>query len=441
MGGAFSFGPQVTLGLGTGSTTWNYAADPDEATDTFNGICLSSIFGIGVRTDLSEFMIAMIFSLGPQCAHVSIPRGPIRAPCLPCPPLSPFLESALPRPVPTRVLSAIAPANLFPARRASALLALAAAAAFGAGGSAGPAWAQAWPVKPLRLVTPFPPGGALDTTARVLAPRLGEHLGQPVVIEPRTGAGGSIGAEFVAKAAPDGYTLLMGTATSHAIAAALNPKLGFDLQKDLASVSLVVNSPLVLVMHPSLPVKSVKDLLALVRKRPNELSFASHGNATVSHLAQELFRAQAKVGFVHVPFKGSAPANADLLGGHVSLLFDSVAPSLGNIKAGKVRALAIATDRRVAALPDVPTIAESGLPGFSANNWFAVFAPGATSREVVNRLNAEIVKIVANPEVRTRFIELGLEPQSSTPEQLRDLVAADLKNWSRLIRDAGIKGD
>ncbi len=348
----------------------------------------------------------------------------------------------MPRHVPTLVPSVIAPANrLRRARSASTLLALAAAAAFGAGGGASPAWAQAWPAKPLRLVTPFPPGGALDTTARVLAPRLGEQLSQQVVIEPRTGAGGSIGAEFVAKAAPDGHTLLMGTATTHAIAAALNPKLGFDLQKDLAPVSLVVNSPLVLVMHPSLPVKSVKDLLALVRKRPNELSFASHGNATVSHLAQELFRAQAKVGFVHVPFKGSSPANADLLGGHVSLLFDSVAPSLGNIKAGKVRALAVATDKRVASLPEVPTIAESGLPGFSANNWFAVFVPGATSREVINRLNAEIVKIVANPEVRTRFIELGLEPQSSTPEQLRDLVAADLKNWSRLIRDAGIKGD
>jgi len=293
--------------------------------------------------------------------------------------------------------------------------------------------AQGWPVKPLRMITPFPPGGALDTTARVIAPRLADALGQPVVIETRAGAGGNIGAEAAARAAPDGYTILMGTATSHAISMVLTPKIGYDLQKDLAPISLVANSPLVLVMHPSLPVKSVRDLLALLRKRPGQLSFASHGNATVSHLAQELFRAQSKTDFVHVPYKGSGPANVDLLGGHVSLLFDSVAPSLGNIRSGKVRALAVATSRRVASLPDVPTIAESGLPGFTANNWFALFAPAATPREIITAVGA--------PEVRNRYVELGLEPQSSTPEQLRELVATDLSTWGKLIREAGIKAD
>jgi len=303
------------------------------------------------------------------------------------------------------------------------------------------ATAQAWPVKPLRMITPFPPGGALDTTARVIAPRLAEALGQPVVIETRAGAGGNIGAEAAARATPDGYTMLMGTATSHAISMVLTPRIGYDLQRDLAPVSLVANSPLVLVMHPSLPVKSVRDLLGLLRKRPAQLSFASHGNATVSHLAQELFRSQARVDFVHVPYKGSGPANVDLLGGHVSLLFDSVAPSLGNIRSGKVRALAVATSRRVASLPDVPTIAESGLPGFTANNWFAIFTPSATPRDVIGRLNAEIVRAVGTPEVRNRYVELGLEPQSSTPEQLRELVAGDLATWGKLIREAGIKAD
>jgi len=324
-------------------------------------------------------------------------------------------------------------------RRTRGLRRVAAATALlvGASGAA----AQSWPVKPLRMITPFPPGGALDTTARVIAPRLADALGQPLVIETRAGAGGNIGAEAAARAAPDGYTLLMGTATSHAISMVLTPRIGYDLQKDLAPVSMVANSPLVLVMHPSLPVKSVRDLLALLRKQPGQLSFASHGNATVSHLAQELFRSQSKTAFVHVPYKGSAPANVDLLGGHVSLLFDSVAPSLGNIRSGKVRALAVATSRRVASLPEVPTIAESGLPGFTANNWFAIFTPAATPRDIVVRLNGEIVKAVNSTEIRNRYIELGLEPQSSTPEQLRDLVASDLATWGKLIREAGIKAD
>ncbi len=301
--------------------------------------------------------------------------------------------------------------------------------------------AQGYPTKPIRLIAPFPAGGALDTSARTLAPRLSELLGQQVIVDNRTGAGGNIGAELAAKSPPDGYTLLMGTITTHAISTTLFPKLGYDLQKDLASVSLVVNSPLVLVAHPSLPVKTIKDVIAIARKRPGEIAFASHGSGTLSHLVQELLRSDTKINFVHVPYKGSAPANADLLGGHVSLLFDSVAPSLGNIKAGRVRAIGLASAKRANSLPDVPTIAESGLPGFDANNWFAVMAPAGTPREIISRLNAEIAKAVNSPDLRARFIELGLEPQWSTPEQMRDIIASDTARWGKVARESGAKAD
>jgi tripartite-type tricarboxylate transporter receptor subunit TctC len=306
-------------------------------------------------------------------------------------------------------------------------------------GCALPVYAQSYPAKPIRLIAPFPAGGALDTSARTLAPRLSELLGQQVIVENRAGAGGNIGAELVARSPADGYTLLMGTITTHAISATLFSKLGYDLQKDLAPVSLVVNSPLVLVAHPSLPVKTIKDVIALAHKRPGEIAFASHGTGTLSHLVQELLRSQAKINVVHVPYKGSAPANVDLLGGHVSLLFDSVAPSLGNIRAGRVRAIGVASAKRSNSLPEVPTIAETGLHGFEANNWFAVMAPAGTPKEIISRLNTEIVKAVA--DLRARFIELGLEPQSSTPEQMRDIIASDIARWAKVIRESGVKVD
>lgn len=308
-------------------------------------------------------------------------------------------------------------------------------------GGALPVYAQSYPVKPIRLIAPFPAGGALDTSARTLAPRLSELLGQPMIVENRTGAAGNIGAELVAKSPPDGYTLLMATITTHAISATLFPKLGYDLQKDLAPVSLVVNSPLVLVAHPSLPVKTIKDVIAIARKRPGEIAFASHGSGTLSHLVQELLRTETKINFVHVPYKGSAPANTDLLGGHVTLLFDSVAPSLGNIKSGRVRAIGIASAKRANSLPDVLTLAESGLPGFDANNWFSVMAPAGTPKEILARLNAAVVKAVNSSDLRARFIELGLEPQSSTLDQMRDIIASDTARWAKVIRESGMKVD
>ena len=304
---------------------------------------------------------------------------------------------------------------------------------------AAPASAQAWPTRPIRLVAPFPPAGAVDLVGRPIAARLQETLGQQILFENRTGAGGNIGAEIVAKAPPDGYVLLMAAVTTHSISATLFQKLGYDLQKDLAPISLAANSPHVLIAHPSLPVKNVQDLIALARSRPGQLSWASQGNGTLSHLEQELMRSMAKIDAVHVPYKGSAPALADLFGGQVVLLFDSVPAVLHHIRSGKLRALAVATSRRSNVLPDVPTVAESGLKGYAAENWFGMMAPAGVSKEIITRLNGEIVKALATPELRKRLLDIGFEPRSSTPDELRAIIASEIALWAKVIRESGAK--
>jgi tripartite-type tricarboxylate transporter receptor subunit TctC len=298
---------------------------------------------------------------------------------------------------------------------------------------------QAWPTRPIRLIAPFPPAGAVDLVGRPIALRLQETLGQQILFENRPGAGGNIGAEAVAKAPADGYSLLMAAVTTHAISATLYQKLGYDLQKDLVPVSLAANSPHVLIAHPSLPVKNVQDLIVLARARPGQLSWASQGNGTLSHLEQELLRSMAKIDAVHVPYKGSAPALADLFGGQVVLLFDSVPAVLHHIRNGKLRALAVATSRRSNVLPDVPTVAESGLKGYAAENWFGMMAPAGVSKEIVTRLNGEIVKALAQPELRKRLMDIGFEPRSSTPEEMRAIIASEIALWAKVIRDSGAK--
>ncbi len=304
------------------------------------------------------------------------------------------------------------------------------------------ALAQApYPNRQIRLIAPFPPAGAVDLVGRPLAVRMQEALGQQIVFENRPGAGGNIGAELVAKAPADGYTLLMGAITTHSISATLIQKLGYDLQKDLAPISLVANSPHILVALPALPVRNVRELIALARARPGELNWASQGNGTLSHLEQELLKAMAKIDVTHVPYKGSAPALTDLFGGQVALLFDSVPAVLHHIRSGKLRGLAVATSRRSNVLPDVPTVAESGLKGFAADNWFGLMAPAGTAKEVIARLNAETVKALAAGDLRTRLLELGFEPRSSTPEELRAIIASEIALWAKVIRDSGARVD
>jgi len=335
--------------------------------------------------------------------------------------------------------------HLSPSRRSILSLPTATAAGLGLAmslaGFATCSLAQSWPTRQIRLIAPFPPAGAVDLVGRPLALRMQDALGQQIVFENRPGAGGNIGAELVARSAPDGYSLLMAAVTTHSISATLIQKLGYDLQKDLAPITLVANSPHVLIAHPSLPVKTVRDLITLARARPGQLNWASQGNGTLSHLEQELLKSMAKIEVAHIPYKGSAPALADLFGGQVALLFDSVPAVLHHIKSGKLRPLAVATSRRSNVLPEVPTVAESGLKGFAAENWFGLMAPAGTPREVIVRLNAEAVKALAAPELRNRLLELGFEPRSTTPEEMRAVIASEIALWARVIRDSGAKAD
>jgi len=297
--------------------------------------------------------------------------------------------------------------------------------------------AQTYPSRPIRLIAPFPPAGAVDLVGRPLSGKLQEVLGQQFIFENRPGAGGNIGAEVVAKAPADGYALLMAAVTTHSISATLYQKLGYDLQKDLAPISLVVNSPQVLVAHPALPVKNITEMIALARAKPGQLSWASQGNGTLSHLEQELLKSMAKIDVLHVPYKGSAPALLDLFGGQVVMLFDSVPAVVNHIRSGKLKALAVATSRRSNVLPDVPTVAESGLKGYAAENWFGLMAPAGVPKEIITRLNAETVKALASPDLRNHLLKLGFEPRSSSPEELRAIIAAEIALWAKVIRDSG----
>jgi tripartite-type tricarboxylate transporter receptor subunit TctC len=307
--------------------------------------------------------------------------------------------------------------------------------------SAGAADALPYPSKPLRFVVPFPAGGPLDIAARVIGQELTRAWKQPVVIDNRPGAGGNIGAEFVAKSAPDGYTILMGAVSTHAINVSLYRKLPYDPVTDFAPVTLVAIVPNVLVVHPSLPAQNVRQLIALAKIRPGQLHFASGSSGSAGHLAGELFKTLARVDMTHVPYKGAAPAAIDLIAGHVELMFDNLASALPNIQAGRVRALAVTTKLRSPLLPVLPTLAESGLPGFDIGTWFGVLAPASTPRGVIAALNNGIVHILNSAAVRDRFTALATTPLGTTPEQFAALIKSEIVKYEKIVRQSGAQAD
>ena len=298
-----------------------------------------------------------------------------------------------------------------------------------------------YPTKPIRLVVPFPPGGATDLIARAVAQKLGETWGQSVVVDNRPGAGGNIGTELVARSAPDGYTLEMGTVGTHAINASLYSKMPYDHVRDFVPVILVAGVPNVLEVNPALPVNSVQELIAYAKANPGKLNFASSGSGTSIHLSGELFKVMAGVQMTHVPYKGSAPALQDLIGGQVQLMFDNLPPSLPQIKAGKLRALAVTSAGRAPALPDTPTVAEAGLPGFEASSWFGVLAPAGTPPEIVNKLNAEIAKWLASPGAKEKLANVGANIAGGTPEDFARHIQAETAKWAKVVKESGAKVD
>jgi tripartite-type tricarboxylate transporter receptor subunit TctC len=303
-----------------------------------------------------------------------------------------------------------------------------------------PVHAQAWPSKPIRIVVAFPPGGSTDLAARALGDKLTTALGQTVLVDNKPGASGNIGAEFVARSPADGYTLLM-AATSFATAPAFYPKLGWDPVKDFAPVSLVATLPIIIVVHPSVAAQDAKGLIALSKANPGKLNMASPGAATLTRLTGEMFKQAAGVDWVTVHYKGGPPAVADLLAGTAQVMFANISDVLPQVKAGKLRAIAVTTARRSAMAPDLPTLAESALPGFDVGTWQAVVAPAGTPREVIQRLNAEIVKAMALPDVKERFLSFGTDAASSTPEELGRFLAAEVAKIGKIARDSGAKLD
>ncbi len=298
-----------------------------------------------------------------------------------------------------------------------------------------------YPTKPIRMIVPSAPGSGPDTMARAVGQHLSTMLGQPVVVENRGGAGGSIGGEAAAKAPPDGYTLIMASAGSHAVNVGLYPKLGHDPVRDFAPISLVSSAPNILIVHPSLPVKSVKDLIALAKAKPGVLSFGSGGNGSTAHLSGELFKMLANVKMVHVPFKGAPSSVLAVMSGEVELAFPNLPPALPQVRTGKLRALAVTTSKRFSALPDIPTIAESGVSGYEARAWFGLLAPAATPRPIVTKLNALVVKIVRSADMRERLLADGAEAIGSTPEEFTTVMKADIAKWMRVIKASGAKAD
>jgi tripartite-type tricarboxylate transporter receptor subunit TctC len=302
-------------------------------------------------------------------------------------------------------------------------------------GAAAPAAAQTWPTKPVRIVVGFPAGGPTDVVSRLIAPELSKALGQQVVIENRPGAGGVIGTAQIAKAAPDGHSLVMGTIGNIAVAMSMLPDRGYDTLRDLAPITQVVAVTSILVVHPSVPAKSVKELLALARARPGQLNYASSGSGTVTHLAGELLKLMGKVDIVHVPYKGGAPALTALVSGEVDMSYENSLIITPHIKSGKVRALAVTGAKRSQLLPELPTIAET-LPGYAASGWYGLLAPAATPRPVIERLNTEVVRILRMPDVSSRLLGQGAEPIGSSPEEFTAFIRAEIDKWANLVKAA-----
>ena len=309
-----------------------------------------------------------------------------------------------------------------------------------ASGTAMHAAAQGYPAKPVRIVVPYSPGGPADIYARFLGPRLQEALGQAFVVENRPGAGSIIGTDIVAKSAPDGYTLLV-MSNTHTVNESLIPKRPFVLMKDFVPVAPINYSDLLLVVHPSLPAKSVKELVALAKARPRALNYASSGNGTPYHMAGELFKALAGVDIVHVPHKGSAEARTSVMSGQVEMMIDAITTMAPMAKAGRVRALGTSGQKRSSVLPDVPTIAEAGVPGYETTIWIGIMAPAGTPNAVIGRLNAEITKITSRPEVKKTWNEQGAEPLTMTPAQFEKYLYADIAKWAKVVKISGARPD
>jgi len=299
----------------------------------------------------------------------------------------------------------------------------------------------AYPNRPIRLIIPFPPGGATDIIGRTLAQKLTTQLGQPVVVDNKPGAGGTLGSNEASKAAPDGYTLLLATNSTHSIAPLLYKNIPYSALKDFAPISEVATATNVLIVTPNLPVKDVRELIALAKAKPDALNFASSGNGTVVHLQSELFKLMSGTQLTHVPYKGTALAIPDLISGQTHMLFDSLVSALPHIKGGKVKALAVTSTKRTALLPDIPTVIESGLPGYEVNTYFGLFAPAGTPREIVQRLQREAAAAVQSADVRDRFAGQGAEPVGGTPEALTALIRSETEKWKRVIDSGHVKAE
>lgn len=301
--------------------------------------------------------------------------------------------------------------------------------------------AQSYPARPIRIVVPFPAGGIADLFARVIGQKFHDAWGQPAVVENRPGAGGSIGAELVAKAPADGYTLVMGSIGTHSVNVSLFSKLAYDPIRDFAPVALVMEAEGLLVLHPSVPVKTVKELIALAKARPGQLSYASAGHGTAGHLAGELFKSMARVNMVHVPYKGNVPAITDLMAGQTSLLFATMPTVLPQVQAGRLKALAVASAARSPAAPELPTISEAALPGYEVTNWIGFFAPAGTPMDIVAKLNAETVRTMQAPEIQKRLINEGAKFTAMSPDQFTAFVKAEIAKWAKVVKEAGIRVD
>jgi len=300
---------------------------------------------------------------------------------------------------------------------------------------------EKWPAKPIKYIVPFPPGGTTDILARLIGAKLATALGQPVLVDNKPGAGGNIGSDFVAKSAPDGYTILGGTISSHAINVSMYKQMPYDPVKDFQAVTLIGTNANVLIVDPKLAAKNVKELIAMAKAKPGSLSFASAGNGTSQHLSGELFKALAGLDMVHIPYKGSAPAISDVMGSQVPMMFDTTVVAAPHIKSGNVRALAVTSAKRVKGMETIPTMAEAGVPGYELVSWQGVFAPAGTPKDIVKRLQSEIVKILAMPDIRERLDALGVEPVGNTPEEFSAFQKAEIAKWAKVIKDAHIEAN
>jgi tripartite-type tricarboxylate transporter receptor subunit TctC len=304
-----------------------------------------------------------------------------------------------------------------------------------------PVQAQTYPSKPVKLVVPFPPGGSLDIAGRLLAQKLSEAWGQSVVVENKPGAGGNIGADFVAKSPADGYTILMGALSTHAVNPSLYKSMPYDAVKDFAPISLIAITPNVLVVNPAVPVSTAKEFVAYAKANPGKLAFGSGSNGSAGHLAGELFKVETGTDAVHVPFKGGAPATQALMAGDTQFMFDNLANAMAQVKAGRIKALAVTTAERSKLAPDLPTMAEAGLPGFDISTWYGLFAPAGTPPAVIAKWNADVTKILNSPDVRAKLQADGAEPSPNTPEQFAQFIARELAKYARIIKASGAKVD